>query len=166
MGIERIEGKTIKLGDKVRVTDPCYDMDVWCTGTLTDVLPGNYKTSLVVDVDNQDVCGLEVWHEKMKDSDKVLFEETYDDIGVDAGMAGVIDYKEYEKIWSEGKHEEFYKNVSRQILNGVENRKQVIATVENGAFSSSGYGDGSYRCFVAKNTEGKIVYIRIKFLPY
>lgn len=165
MEIERIEGKTIKLGDKVRVTDPCYDMDVWCTGTLTDVLPGNYKTSIVVDVDNQDVCELEVWHEK-KDSDKVLFEETYDDIGVDAGMAGVIDYATYEKIWSEGKHEEFYKNVSRQILNGVENRKQVIATVENGAFSSSGYGDGSYRCFVAKNAEGKIVYIRIKFLPY
>lgn len=29
MEIERIEGRKIKLGDKVRVTDPCYDMDVW-----------------------------------------------------------------------------------------------------------------------------------------
>ena len=32
----------IKLSDKVRVSDPGYDMDVWCAGTIENVLPGNY----------------------------------------------------------------------------------------------------------------------------
>lgn len=37
---------TIQLSDMVRVTDPCYDMDVWCAGTLKDVLPGGIRLFL------------------------------------------------------------------------------------------------------------------------
>ena len=33
---------TIKLGNKVMVSDPCYGLDTWCQGVLENVLPGNY----------------------------------------------------------------------------------------------------------------------------
>ena len=30
----------IKLNDKVRISDPCYDPDTWCAGEVENVLPG------------------------------------------------------------------------------------------------------------------------------
>ena len=44
-------GPAITLGQRVRVTDPCYDLDVWCTGTLDNVKAGVYKT-LMREYDN------------------------------------------------------------------------------------------------------------------
>ncbi|MCC3352086.1 DUF4241 domain-containing protein [Ruminococcus albus] len=41
------------------------------------------------------------------------------------------------------------------------------APLDDKAFiSSSGYGDGSYECFVARNPEGKIVAIKILFISF
>ncbi len=32
-------GRDIELGDKVMVSDPCYDLDIWCQGVLENVKP-------------------------------------------------------------------------------------------------------------------------------
>lgn len=37
-------GRDIELGDKVVISDPCYDLDVWCNGTLENVKPGIWRT--------------------------------------------------------------------------------------------------------------------------
>lgn len=37
-------GRDIELGDKVVISDPCYDLDVWCSGTLENVKPGIWRT--------------------------------------------------------------------------------------------------------------------------
>lgn len=40
--ISEIETFTVSL-DKIRVTDPCYDMETWCAGTLENVKPGTWE---------------------------------------------------------------------------------------------------------------------------
>jgi hypothetical protein len=83
--------KTILLSDKVRVSDPCYDNDVWCKTKLTDVLPGEYE----VTVDRHDdeswgnrISQLQVVHKDYKHKNLVWNEHS--EIGVDSGQAGVF----------------------------------------------------------------------------
>ena len=90
LGMEYIG--TIELGDKVRISDPCYQMDVWCAGTLEDVLPGVYNC-FMQKADTGDwgirVASIEVRH---RDYTKIEpMEVTNIDVGVDSGHAGIYD---------------------------------------------------------------------------
>mgnify|MGYP003290466426 CR=1 FL=1 len=89
---------TIELNDKVRISDPCYGIDTWCAGTLTDVLPGVYNCYMQK-TDCKDwgvrVASIEIRH---KDYSHVEPEELTDiDVGVDSGQAGIYDLDYFVK---------------------------------------------------------------------
>lgn len=232
------KGQDIQLSNKVRVTDPCYDSDVWCAGVLENVLPGTYKTYMTELANGADVrVGLlSIWHESVTDHISLANKREKADIsvGVDSGRAGFIDEAFYQSLlktknddcedWDDDL--ELYKvrkvqltedeitlcenfffvsnycrivNQQGTVLSEEEVKEwttkgdiikdllereygisfpglaletktknvheNVIATPsQKGAFTSSGYGDGMYNCYVCKNENGQIIGMILDFL--
>ena len=112
---EEFVGK-FELGNKVDITDPCYNKGVWCRMT-TDCKPGTWYGYATISDDRKD-----------PEPDWELI----GDIGVDAGMAGFFrDKPDYTD-------EEWYQFCSR-----FDHRK-CYTGLDYGVASESGYGDGSY----------------------
>ena len=108
------------VSGKVRVTDPCYDIDTWCAASVENVKNG--KWNAYVRKTDQGEWGercseLFVWHadyEKDEVFGKITYEakgndrvleyksggmksvEISSEIGVDSGQAGVFDSKFYK----------------------------------------------------------------------
>ncbi len=109
---------TITLSDKVRVTDPCYDIDTWCAGTLDNVLPGEFNCSYNHDTKKwfndkkyERVTAIEVHH---KDYPNIKATEYMKDIdvGVDSGQAGIFDFEMFSDVCSDDERKEkFYDTV-------------------------------------------------------
>ena len=97
-------GKPFTLSDRVRVTDPCYDMDVWCAGTLTGVHPGTYIPLMRRVVDGGGwgtrVARLEAWLEGVNPTYDQLTHENID-VGVDGGQAGIFDEPYYAQHYQD-----------------------------------------------------------------
>jgi len=87
------------------------------------------------------VCGLTYTHTPNPDYEKFHWENT-DDSTLDA----YEDYLESIK--------------SRKYLSKLDGN----TTDDFGLVSSSGYGDGGYNCWTARNEDGKIVSIRVEFI--
>jgi hypothetical protein len=171
--------ETIELGENVRVSDPCYDDDVWCKTKLEGVLPGKYK----VDVNFSDegawgtrVSKLTVIHQDYVNTP--LGWEDYDTIGVDSGQAGIFCESSYRKdsiaadIETENVNfnlgdyrkedaggDEWYEKMCRLTLS-----KNSWGAYPTGVVTSSGFGDGSYPLDVARNDDDKIVGITITYI--
>ena len=157
---------TIKLGNKVMVSDPCYGLGTWCQGVLENVLPGNYKC----DVEYSDegdwgerVAAIEVRHQDYDDFVPMDMENF--EVGVDSGQAGIFDYDYYAKYhdgYDVRPHvdDDWYDGVCDITLSEV----SAGDTDELGFVSSSGFGDGCYSCWTAREENGYIVAIRIEFI--
>lgn len=88
--MEGIEVGTITINRKVRVTDPCYNIYVWCA-TEVEVLPGDYKVTMGMSENR--IAWLQMQH---VGSEVVgSWEEDPADIGVDSGQAGFFDLQYY-----------------------------------------------------------------------
>lgn len=131
--IKKIHRGAITLSDKVRITDPCYDMDVWCAGTLENICPGDflctylYGTVGITDSISRDsVLSIEVRHKDYTiDPTEYVPEIT---VGVDSGQAGIFDYKEYERICLDANANDlFYDKVCNLTSNEeyIPNKKYV-----------------------------------------
>ena len=234
---------TITLGDKVHVSDPCYETDCWCAGTLDNVLPGRYQCK-ILRVEEDDCFGptikgifsrvqsLTICHEDYQAKPRELMPI---DVGVDSGQAGFYDAEYYPQhhIKNGAGHcdEAWYDRVCRSTLKRVKNPAYMDAatyakeklgvpfisdddlteayekenagliteeqlreirdqwinvrikydhdpmcqweTIQVGyagilddrcCVASSGYGDGSYNCYVARNADGKIIAARLVFI--
>ena len=105
--LEKSDVGTIQLGDKARVSDPCYEMDVWCAGTVENVLPGEYQC-FVQTADTGDwgirVSSIEVRHKNFLDVDPTEIQEF--EVGVDSGQAGIYDLSYYEGIQNDEEFKE------------------------------------------------------------
>jgi hypothetical protein len=165
----------IKLSNNVRVSDPCYDNDVWCKTKLTDVLPGNYN----VFVERGDEHGwgmrvksLRVIHEDFSDTN--MWEE-HSEIGVDSGQAGIFCETSYrndtiaESIetppsrfdlpFNEYEGDKWYGKMCNFTLSDDQS-----GVYETGVVTSSGIGDGGYPLDVIRERNGYIVGMRITYL--
>ena len=151
----------LTLGSKARVSDPCYDMDVWCAGTIENVQPGTYS-GFAETMDTGDwgrrIASIEVVKEGI-DPNRLIHERTGIDVGVDSGQCGIYD-NDYFK--DHCKDESWYWMVCDKTF--VNNEFQAAITDEKAIVSSSGYGDGGYDCYIGKNAEGQIVYIKLVFI--
>lgn len=111
--LEKENVGTISLSDKVRISDPCYDMNTWCAGTLDNVLQGTYNCySQHVDTGDWGirVASIEVRHEDYTDIEPTEIQDI--DVGVDSGQAGIYDLNYFEDCKSDKKKEEvFYDTV-------------------------------------------------------
>lgn len=155
----------IKLNSKVMLSDPCYGLNTWCQGVIEGVLPGNYNCKAKFINERywgKRVAAIEVCHEDYKSPQ---YKPALLDIGVDSGQAGIFDYEYYEKYHTDDSE---YDHVEKQWYDKVcditlsENQCGPIG--DKGFVSSSGDGDGSYECYVAKNHKDEIIAIRIVFI--
>ena len=155
----------IRLGNKVIVSDPCYGLNTWCQGVLENVLPGTYDCEVEYSDEGAwgvRVASIEVTHE---DCRAYGFESVNFTVGVDSGQAGIFDYEYYAKYHTDT-------NNGLEVDDGWYDRVCDITLSEDSAgtidelgfVSSSGYGDGGYGCWVARNRDGYIVAIRIEYI--
>lgn len=88
-------------------------------------------------------------------------------VGVDSGQAGFFDYDKYAEALSdkvdndEGpKFEAFYEKSCNCTGSDLQ-----FGVIDNfGVVSSSGYGDGGYELYVARNAEGQVIGAYITFI--
>jgi len=157
--------------DELRITDPCYDKDVWCCGTVKNCEIGKWSAFLIDS--NEGDWGIRIAQNiaifgdvSVKEAQKILDEEKWKSekfsVGVDSGQAGIFDDSQYPDDEVErgeyGDDTKFYGKCCD--LTSGENSGGVL---DFGVVSSSGYGDGGYECLtVSKNK--KVVAVKIIFL--
>lgn len=142
----------IKLSDKVYVSDPTYGFyeDSYCASSIKDVLPGVYLCS-VQKTGTGCIASIKVVHTDYLDKEKKYdFNEPAECeyIGVDSGTCGIFDYqyKKKQRDWS-------------SIIT-----KDVEIFDYRAFISRTGFGDGSYFCYVMRNEEEKVVGIRVVYI--
>lgn len=170
---------TIKLSEKVRVSDPCYDNDVWCKTSLSNVYPGEYN----VEVDKSDLDGwgnrvtrLTVIHKGyiMECADESSWEE-HSNVGVDSGQAGIFCESSYRNDelaegittpemdfvlpYNDGEGDKWYVKMCKFTLGG-----ESWGVYDTGVVTSSGIGDGMYPLDVVYNDDKQIVGMRITYI--
>jgi hypothetical protein len=164
------------LGNKVMVSDPCYGTDTWCQGVLENVRKGFWDAYIKVTDEGN-------WGERVAElvAINLDYNDEYDgltsedinelqefEVGVDSGCAGIFDYEYYCK-YHDNKHadEDWYtKEICDQFFPTFDYSgwEKSIFTEFEGVASNSGYGDGGYDCYVARNEEGEIVGIKIVYI--
>lgn len=191
---DKYELGSIELKDSVYISDPCYEVGIWCQAFITNLKPGRYL-GFMYKTDTswgRRVTDLWIVHEDYKD----VYPDTIvegADIGVDSGSAGIYDKEYYEKyhIMEEGKNidddpesaewyeHQFYLMYDYDI-NGDkivekfhpekryfytdQERRGGIALDDKCVISFSGYGDGGYPLFEAKNADNEVIGLRIEFI--
>jgi len=133
--------------DKIDITDPCYNRDVWCRINGFPITPGEYECYIVTKKTRYGnrVARIGIRMEKA-DSFTMI-----GSIGVDAGMAGFFndkpDYTDAE--WDKFCH----------MVEGNES----AWLLDEGFCSNSGYGDGGYNVY-AGYKDGKFTEAYIDFI--
>ena len=172
--------KRITLESEVMVSDPCYSDETWCQVKLKDVLPGGYLTTVKKTNDtywgNRCSVLLAVHEDYVEDT--LTWRNYPGEVGVDSGQAGIFSMSSYKNddiassITSPDKTydgrpftlgvkdrpgDEWYEKMCQFTLS-----PESWGMYDTGVVSSSGIGDGGYRCLVAKH-KWKIVGIAIDF---
>lgn len=163
---------TFSLGTKVMVSDPCYSLGTWCQGVLENVKSGIWEAYLKMSDEGD--WGIRVAElitvnsEHYKEHPIIMDEHQEFEVGVDSGCAGIFDYEYYCKYHTEDeKDKRWYETIICNQFFPTHNSsgwKNSIFTDSEGVASSSGYGDGGYDCYVARNDEGEIIGIRIVYI--
>lgn len=153
----------IKLGKKVRVSDPCYGTEVWCAGTIDNVKEGIYN----VEVEYSDEG---MWGRRVKSISVIHKDfnwgtysvETSDiEVGVDSGQCGIYDEEYYNKYHTvDGVDDVWYDDVCEATLS----KAQFGIMSNKGVVSSSGFGDGCYNCYIIEDKTGQVVGISVVFI--
>lgn len=175
----------IKLGNSVMVSDPCYTPDTWCQAKIENVKEGEYNT-YCHKIDTGDFgerCSLLLAVHSSYDVNKMYWELHPDEIGVDSGQAGIFDMSTFRKDgiemevptigydgrdlnWldalkseKDGKGEDWYIKMCKLTLT-----EKMWGGYENGVVSRSGFGDGGYTLYIAKEEyTGKVIGFCIDF---
>ena len=164
------------LGNKVMISDPCYGTNTWCQGVLENIRAGFWDA--YIKTSDEGEWGIRVSeliainldynneYDELKSEDINELQEFT--VGVDSGTAGIFDYDYYCKYHNEnGVDDKWYDN---QICNqffpiyAIDSYENSVFTEFNGVASITGYGDGGYDCYVARNNEGEIIGIKIVYI--
>lgn len=171
--------------DLMRVSDPCYDKEVWCSGTIPGCMKGKWETAVVYKDEGEfgiRVSMLAARHASTVRSftpcSKVWADEKYIhyssnweicdfEVGVDSGQAGLFDDAHYQDIHvfdgaPKPKHdfEDVWYNHCCDLTLGP---KQA-GIIPFGVVSSSGYGDGGYTALCHRNSSKQVDCVVIVFL--
>jgi hypothetical protein len=173
----------IRLGTKVIVSDPCYEIPTWCQEVIKGVRPGVYDTDVEISDEGdwgERIASLTALHESCKDDP--TWEHYSYNIGVDSGQAGIFCATSYRKDelaksipWLTEKGSPFkegYQEIEvgdswyEKMCDRTLNDKQW-GTYDRGVVCSSGFGDGSYELLVSRQygiiNGFKIVFIQKDF---
>lgn len=151
---------TVELGDRVKVSDPCYGIDVWCSHILDKVKPGIWDCYIILGGEfNERVAFLVMCKDGYQFSLPKKCEPA--DIGVDSGTCGIYDLEYYKEYHGGDDHD--VKWYDDNVLSWCMNDKAFICTGGKGFVSDSGYGDGSYYLLVDRDEYGDAISIAIDF---
>lgn len=161
----------INLSSRVIVSDPCYDLGTWCSGTIDNLKPGKYNCYIVQrDTDwGKRVCELIVIHQDViLDSSDISVLENFE-VGVDSATAGIFDYDYYVKFHTPSArdvHDEWWQKVVMEGFFGTKENLNNDFVISDGlgVMSTSGYGDGGYDCFTHINSLGQKDAIKVVFI--
>lgn len=149
----------VKSGEMM-VSDPCYSRDTWCQGILKNVKNGEWVAYVEK---GQTDWGNRCWSVYVVHSDypqtnhftqRVEFE-----VGVDSGQAGFFDNAKYHGGEDRYGEDGWYDICCKATLDS----KLGANVIDGGVVSSSGFGDGSYHCHVAK-IGNQIIGAKITFI--
>lgn len=148
---------------KIRISDPCYGRDVWCTAVIENCASGQWDAAIVEK--NGIVTRLVIKHSSLakfpplrtlqvKPNGIVCWRKPWEEIdaaiGVDAGMCGFFDDAKYVG-WAD------FADFCYRISAGG------VGVLPYGVVSQSGYGDGCYCAFKQTNKEGQVVALALLF---
>lgn len=153
----------------MRVTDPCYQRDTWCCGTVP---AKNGRWIGVVELSDEGSWGTRVKrltaHHESASAEVSEFVPI--EVGVDSGQAGFFDDAAYPSGDTNGEYGDlstFYGRACAQTCD--ESNPEQRAGIVNwngydmGLVSSSGFGDGGYSLYGRK--EGEVfVALSIEFI--
>lgn len=164
--VKKVFAGTIEIkNDKVDITDPCYNKDVWCR-IESPIIYGTYDCYAefedFLDWGNRCVrCYIVNSHPFFKRRALCRLKNNYTyigNIGVDAGLAGFFDNKPDfdDDAWVDVCNfmNETEKNGSKVFIKHFE--------TGDGFWTHSGFGDGSYLVKAAKHNE-QIIGLGIEF---
>lgn len=159
-------GNFINESGVLFISDPCYDIDTWCTARVK-AKTGEW-ISFVEKSDEGDwgnrCAVLFAYHKDypLTDSDDINI--NCSGIGVDSGQAGIFDEKYFkdDSVATPSNFipdEPWYSMCCSKTLS-----KKQADVIPYGAVSSSGYGDGVYSYYVKENESGEVVAVKIVFI--
>lgn len=167
----------------IRVSDPCYDRDVWCCGTIEKCMVGTWEAGVLYSdegpwgkrvsiiairhketgpafssVNNRAICSMNEY----RGWSHQLFE-----VGVDSGQAGFFDdqfYRDDAVFAGYPDPEHDFDEVWYSHICDITLSEANAGVIPHGAVSSSGYGDGGYDCYAHRNKNGDIDFAFIVFI--
>ena len=164
----------------LRISDPCYDRDVWCCGTIENCKPGSWETAVLMQdegdwgirnailVARHEESGpeLEAFRKVLNGKDKT-WQECPFEVGVDSGQAGIFDDEHYQdnSIFDDMPVEKscsddiWYRHCCDITLSSLS-----AGVLPYGVVSSSDYGDGGYAAFKHIGEDGRTDSVFIVFL--
>lgn len=163
----------------MRISDPCYKKDVWCTGTIPNCKTGKWEA--VTAYYNDGLFGRRVSMLAARAVDGNasfdLLDELGDlavgdfEVGVDSGQAGMYDDATYgldsiveslptpDDIYGTGPGSLWFSCCCE--ASDAENCADVLP---NGVVSRSGFGDGGYTAFYHIGKDKKVDLIAIQYI--
>lgn len=156
----------IEIENGIKVSDPCYDADTWCTLNIDEskIAKGKYncyvkysKTKwgnrigkILIMAENAPLKGLPNF--------------PIGNVGVDAGVCGFFDssYFKETRINNEVKENWYHQNV----IHPMESSPNFFICDGKGVYSASGYGDGAYDVYarISKNNNNLYDALMIRFI--
>ena len=165
MNDEEIFVGQLNLDADVRISDPCYEPDCWCSCTVHGFRPGIYNAYVVEDPEEGRVAELVICLEEADTSTKSRMDWIENDasVAVDSGQAGFFNEKFFSTV-GKGDYDDpdsFYGECCGITL--ADEPYGVLGN-ELGVVSSSGYGDGVYPLYVVLDSNGKVIAAKIVFI--
>lgn len=156
MKIKKANQVQLTFGDKIDITDPCYNKDVWCRMTV-DAPAGEYLGTAFIGTEGEikgRVTGLMIQKKEVKDN--TISWTAIGEIGVDSGLAGFFDNK------PDFDHDEWINTFCSQI--NFEHKSWKGEFEGRAAFfSESGFGDGCYIVYRGTDEKCNVVGFMIDF---
>lgn len=142
-------------------SDPCYTSDTWCAGKIDNVKNGKWLSHAEFSYEKmwgKRVTSLQAWLSDSSPSNWIRVNKSF---GVDSGQFGFFDYNYFINHESEREYDSpgFYKDCCDLTLSA-----NKFGLLNQGVVSSSGYGDGSYPVYIAKNTNGEVIGVKVVFI--
>jgi hypothetical protein len=159
------------------VSDPCYSLGTWCMGVLDRVHNGRWRAFMMMSDEKEWGVRVAELHARATDVYPYYFNSTDGwefkplkgwtpsgfEVGVDSGQAGLFDQKYFKDDGVVGDRIcEFDRDWYGMCCHLTLSDKQG-GIIPYGAVSSSGYGDGGYRCSYIRR-KGVIVAVKIRFI--
>ena len=183
---KKLNGKLTELGTfeltgtVLRVSDPCYDRDVWCCGTIANCKPGTWETAVLIQDEGdwgirnavliakhkESGPELEAFRKVLNGKDKT-WQECPFEVGVDSGQAGIFDDEHYQdnSVFAGmpaakfGEDNSWYSHCCDITMS-----QHSAGVLPYGVVACSGFGDGGYVAYHHVDQDGKTEAVFIVFI--